>query len=541
MQANADVQAKRRLICKAEQESATYLQIRLFFEQAQWDDLARFVVQQFKMYTAGTISSSTPVPLPQGCHPFQHMLSCLLDHIAVDLPRYDGPCLSALVQYGVVGYVLSGMERHANNGHIQLLGLALLVLLHDEVRDANTVGYDRPNYDFGMLFSYVRDDDNGHLPTLVCGRTNAVFRAVHPAHGMRMVRVVLRAIGWHSERYQVYVWGLDLLQFIFSSTPDVQESSSQDENDDEHESGPQTQTLVSRFIRENGMSTVFQGVGTFLHAPRLYVAINAVVWSFWLRVHQKMSISAREDMVIDTVRSGGVDLIMDALYYALTQNIQHIGLQRVQQLGLVMAGPLVMDGHGDIMCQQNMGEARLEICGLLLRRKIAHVHLHKQVATMLRAMCHHNDMNAVAIAASDLLFDFMLCIKRRYHGSRTSQTQPSVMTVEFLLLLAEICTENEACHIVAGKHTALVGRCAIFICLLDILFQCYIMQAHSSHVCSVLSIMQSIATVRNDQGIRMAIHNHEGRALLSRISYNGANGRYNAQIVQMSRALFDVL
>jgi len=200
-----------------------------------------------------------------------------------------------------------------------------------------------------------------------------------------------------------------------------------------------------------------------------------------------------------------------------------------------------MDGHGDILCQQSMCEGRLVVCGLLLRRQISPARLHKEVATMLRAMCQYDGRNAIAIAGSDVLVDFMSCIDHSNHAIFRRQRRPCVMTVEFLLLLEEICTVTRACHLVSDTHNNVVGKCAIFLCLLDILCQCHRMRAHYTHVCSLLSIMHSIAAVRQDLDVRTVIRDHPGTGLLSNISWDGAGRRYGSQVIEQARALFDLL
>jgi len=528
-----NVAPRRRLACKSEQQSEIYLQISLFFEQEQWEELAQFVMQQLEMYKS--------MPHAPPWLRLRHMLSCLLDHIATDLPTYDGPCLNAMVEEGVVGQVLQGMEDHPDNGDIQVLGAALLMLLHDEVRTENTDCYDRPDYDFGMLFGYLRQDDDGHLPVskLLSNRAHAVFRITDHAQRIRMIRVVIRAIENHGHRYHMYVWGLDLMQFVFAGTFETENSMLDGSANHEQDAVPLMPAFASEFIANNGILILFRSAIAFVQTYGLHVAINAVVWSFWQHLFHNMQGSARVDFVTRTVEYGGVDFIIDALHDALAKPRHPCNSQRIKQLTYLMANKLVLDHRGDVMCQQYMNEDRLVISGLLLRYQITPVSVHKTVATMLLAMCHSDTNNAMAIAKSNVLVDFMSCFDHLNHAISRGQRKPCKMTLQFLLLLQEICSVPAICRIVAKIHDVVAGQCAVFLCLLDILCKCHRMRGN--HLCldRLLSIMHSIAAATQHVDLSVISFDHPGKALLTQIAYDGHSRRYSLEIQKKTQAVTD--
>jgi len=337
----------------------------------------------------------------------------------------------------------------------------------------------------------------------------------------------------------MYVWGLDLMQFVFAGTFEAENSMLDGSANHEQDAVPLMPAFASEFIANNGILILFRSAIAFVQTYGLHVAINAVVWSFWQHLFHNMQGSARVDFVTHAVRYGGVDFIIDALHDALRKPRHPCNSQRIKQLTYLMANRLVLDDRGEIMCQQYMCEDRLVISGLLLRYQITPVSVHKTVATMLLAMCHSDTNNAMAIAKSNVLVDFMSCFDHLNHAIYRGQRKPCKMTLQFLLLLQEICSVPAICRVVANIHDMVAGQCAVFFCLLDILCQCHKMPGNHQCTGRLLSIMHSIAAVSQHVDLFVIISDHPGKALLTHIVYNGDSGRYDSEIRKMTQVLLD--
>jgi len=290
------------------------------------------------------------------------------------------------------------------------------------------------------------------------------------------------------------------------------------------------------------MWTVLHSARRYEDIPKLNVTINVIVWSFWLRMYKAMQGSPRVNLAEMAVKNGGVHLILRALQEALVDTSHPAALARVTLLANVMTGPLVIDDYtGDIISRQEMSPERLTVSGLLLRRQFPDRRVHRNVARMLRVMCYYDGLNAIAIARSDVLVDFMSCFDHSNHAIGRTQTNNCTMTAYFLRVLSHVCRVPAACLLVANTHDAVSGECAVFFCLLDILCKMHKMPGQHFEIRALLSTMHSIAAASQHLKLLVAIRDHPGHGILSHMAYDADQGRYDPAIKQMSSDLFDLL
>ena len=462
-----------------------------------------------------------------------------------------------LASTDAVDSVLSAMRREVANARTQLLGLALLVLLHEDL-DMHTP---RPDYDFDMLFGtgQVRQSDDGHLPSLHgVARIRTDARYIVPGDQQRcvMLRAVLLAIQQHCGDYRVFVWGLDLLLQVRTAMASVALQEPFDETE--------VPDVVAEFINAGGVAILMQSAHKSLvptvdhhyneshrqyhHHPRCHkkqLSLNVVVWNFLLCLHndlpdeecQTSNATARPLFVDSAISHGGILLITQAILNSMQNEADPSTDARVVSLVDCMTHFFGDLGYGDnlprssAMCQHMLDAGALAIYSHqmradkqlpLLLQATEHEHGDAQgvdleaILSTLHGWCSSLQQANVQIAESGLI---MLVVDNMSRGRWTPH-----LTLEYSGLLQTICLVPEACHVLAGIQDT-QGDCAFFRSLMQLLCRYQNTQVGGSRLRSIydlLPMMINVAVVRQDRNLSLATTRcHAGRRILQEITSAG--------------------